>query len=734
MKKLDGTITLSILDEDNSQRVIFRIIPLCTKDGMVFKNRIVSYPDYGSLRIIPDKREQSSFKDRMREIGHLCCVQLISDGKELTKIRQNRNYDPNQGEYNQFAIYSDVICGFEPDAIFEVFQENQEYSHALTEKVLIQRGKVLYGPVETMHAAQIELLKPFGNEEYLMHTVEDTQGNERTYYWNPDAIVTWRQRKKNLRLKTAQKEYKPTTQNDEIEKPITSNEIPIGAKLEILNEDKTNEEHISELNIPVSESANRLEQNIKPNVQHTSQEAPTFHGTPIAQAPKGNQHNQQKNHAVHSVVEKQISQKHSTDESNSVNRRPVENPINNLRVALREVWSIPALRQECINLFAENKEIQKVLTESQLFHGQTSAAYSAAKADLDAIEGERISLLIELDKVKENYQQLKNKMYLELAKQKKDEIDSLDKRLIDLNALKQTLEETLAQIGQDIQRRTLDIIGQKSTMDITSNGSDLVISPSIGTDIHRNSIVEIIRNTLNSAGFECKQDCITEFMILLSLHSELCVLTTSLHHAEIYIKNLLHALGLLSVSAWPSVFGTLRIVSLLPENELRTPTVEVIRNTRAPIQAYGHKTIRLIDYTHIHEAGLVPVFHAPLYNLDYSQELLCEDRKPISLQSILEFSRKRDPLYKDSEEYLNGLEEKLKAYIPQIEGNILQSMRVFIRTAAPQLTGGFMEATDAAVLAWIVPVLMQSKYSLEDVAAVIGDLPRSMQAVQKVKS
>jgi len=104
MKKLDGTVTLSILDEDNSQRVIFRIIPLCTKEGMIFQNRKASYPDFGSLRIIPDKREQSSFKDRMREMGNLCCVQLINDGKELTKIRQNRKYDPKQDECNQYAI------------------------------------------------------------------------------------------------------------------------------------------------------------------------------------------------------------------------------------------------------------------------------------------------------------------------------------------------------------------------------------------------------------------------------------------------------------------------------------------------------------------------------------------------------------------------------------------------------------------------------------------------------
>ena len=192
MKKLNGTVTLSLLDEDNSQRVIFRIIPLCTKDGLIFQNRKASYPDFGSLRIIPDKREQSSFKERMRAIGTLCCVQLLTDGKDLTKVRQNRNYDPNQGECNQYAIYSDVICGFEEKRRFsKCFRRPMIFPQALTTSVLLQRGKVLFGPVEKTQEAQWDTLKPFGNEKYLLHVVEDDTGGARTFYWNPEAIITW---------------------------------------------------------------------------------------------------------------------------------------------------------------------------------------------------------------------------------------------------------------------------------------------------------------------------------------------------------------------------------------------------------------------------------------------------------------------------------------------------------------------------------------------------------------
>ena len=72
MKEINGTITLAYVEEDNRQRVIFRVIPLCTREGNVFHGGAEDFPDEGSLRIVPDKREQSTFKERMREAGGLC--------------------------------------------------------------------------------------------------------------------------------------------------------------------------------------------------------------------------------------------------------------------------------------------------------------------------------------------------------------------------------------------------------------------------------------------------------------------------------------------------------------------------------------------------------------------------------------------------------------------------------------------------------------------------------------
>ena len=81
MKEINGTITLAYVEEDNRQRVIFRVIPLCTREGNVFHGGADDFPDEGSLRIVPDKREQSTFLLRKGCARPAACAPSSSPAK-----------------------------------------------------------------------------------------------------------------------------------------------------------------------------------------------------------------------------------------------------------------------------------------------------------------------------------------------------------------------------------------------------------------------------------------------------------------------------------------------------------------------------------------------------------------------------------------------------------------------------------------------------------------------------
>ena len=115
-----GRIVLSYVEEDNIQRAYFRIRPLLTADGAVAQADIDALPDEGYLRIVPDKNEQHTFKERMRELAPLCVLDLLNLPADAVKIRTNKNYAPQRGENNQFIVYSDAVQAIPQQLFYEV--------------------------------------------------------------------------------------------------------------------------------------------------------------------------------------------------------------------------------------------------------------------------------------------------------------------------------------------------------------------------------------------------------------------------------------------------------------------------------------------------------------------------------------------------------------------------------------------------------------------------------------
>ena len=139
-----GKAVLVYLEEDNIARAYFRVQPLMTQDGPVGP-MAAEFPDDGFLRIVPDKNEQHTFKERMRTLVGLCLVDLRCFSMEANKIRTNKNYSPSRGENNQFIVYSDAVRALPEDLLYQVVGEN-EVKNASTPQVYIRNGANIQGP------------------------------------------------------------------------------------------------------------------------------------------------------------------------------------------------------------------------------------------------------------------------------------------------------------------------------------------------------------------------------------------------------------------------------------------------------------------------------------------------------------------------------------------------------------------------------------------------------------
>lgn len=795
MKEINGTLTLAFVEEDNRQRVIFRVIPLCTREGGVFHGGAGDFPDEGSLRIVPDKREQSTFKERMREIGGLCVIQLLSDGKELMKVRQNRNYAPDQGEKNQLAIYSDVICEFVEDGCFEVVEAGQDAQGALTKKVLIHKDKMLFGPVERAQAgeADLEQLKPFGNERYLLHTIEAAQvGGKHQICWDPEATVNWRQRRNTLRRRerATQEEVDAPAENAQAhaaeekaepvrtekpkkpeprsrraeraaedeqrkaakakpapkaeakrEEPQAAQEeqdaaLPIGAHLEILDSAVPFEQQISRLAQPLSEGANRLTSDTPTPADDDLPENVTAHfsGTPLAKNNGKPIRGKTQAENMHQVVEQQIAGQRDEvmgSELGSGTYAMVENPIETLRGCLEYVWQNADMRDQALAMLLANEAFTADMTTALRKGGVSLRASAAAQEQLADIEADRIGLLMQLETAKENVKKYREETIARASQKKRDEVERLKNEVKQLEATCRKLTETNRALSQESAARTVEVLSTEMTAlgEVSERG--VVLSPVLGHEYEHRELAEQLRVHMNASGYSISEDDAMSLLIGFSLCDAMCFCARTAQDARVFARVMLESFGLQSVSVDLHPGAEARVVSLLPENDRRTPTVTVQPIGTEALGVFGHKTIYVAEQGTLPpaaEMAAMPIVQVPpMVKRAFGQTARWTPVEPASRSSFAGLRADSHPLLSEAERWFADLRHALDRENVTMPENGLVCMRRFIEVASRKVRGGFLTAADIAAGLWVVPMLLRSQADLSHMAEALAGLPRTME-------
>lgn len=784
MKDINGTVTLAYVEEDNKQRVIFRVIPLCTREGVSFHDASEDFPDEGSLRIVPDKREQSTFKERMRDISGLCAIHLVNDGaKELIKVRQNRNYAPDAGEKNKLAIYSDVVCEFAEDGCFEVVQPGQDASGALTRKVIIQKDKVLYGPVLKEEAASVSLdsLHPFGNDRFLLQNIQNDLLGSHMIYWDPEAIINWRQRRNAMRRKEraeekaeldaamltasapAVEETQPDTKpqqtvvrektveprkraekNEKAEKKETPDKtektekdrvtentaLPIGTKLDILDQQLTFDQQISRLDQGIGSTANRLTMDETPSEEEEPEIISHFNGTPLVPSAKPITKSAARPESMHHVVEQQLFQ-NNEGENRSIYRM-VENPIDSLNRCLDYVWQNADMRSQAIEKLSENETFMRDMLQIFRRRGLNTQASAAAQEQLAEIEAERLSLLMQLDSAKQNAKQYREEAIASLSQKLRAESEKLKNEIQALEKTKKKLTDETQALSQQNARQTIDFFSQNMQCMSGAGEERIMLSPVIGCHYEASELAEKLRVHMNESGYGINEDDAMGLLIYFSVNDTLCLCAATEADAARFAQVMLESFGLQSVSGTILPESYVEVVSILPEDGQRTPTVTIQSLGTESMSIYGHKTLYLATSHQIENystAGLPahPIVHVPTaIKRAFGRVEDFQAVQPASLSSFMDIRSDTHPMLSEADKWFAELKARIEKEEFAVPRATLIDMRRFIEVATRKVRGGFLAAADSAVCHWLVPAIRLGQIKPEHFASIVAGLPRAM--------
>ena len=431
-----GKAVLVYLEEDNIARAYFRIQPLLTEEGSVVAEMLAAFPDDGFLRIVPDKNEQHTFKERMRGMCGLCVLDLRTLPPEANKIRTNKNYSPARGENNQFIVYSDAVHAMPENLFFQVVAE-ENVAAAHTPQFYIRKGAVIQGPfrqADGQPVGEIAQLPPDSNE---IHAVS-LAGQELLFYWPRQSAAQSASATPAEKEAPAEAEAAPAHEPAEKEAPA----------------EQPAYDQIQALNATLSESANRLHDQAPAPMDYVpDQSQRPLVGTRLYQAP---QRPAQPRRAHNSLMEAVEQQRYAARYEapgavlqKSAALKEVSNPVDAFKRALEGIWRCRESQRQAVDVLLSQPGLKTMLSRA-ISTGETDLTLTAMHAQLQELEAERLMTLMQLDDAKKNLSAAREEALGELTAAEQQKLDQLKAAQ---EAAQKALEEAKAALASVAEKR-----------------------------------------------------------------------------------------------------------------------------------------------------------------------------------------------------------------------------------------------------------------------------------------
>lgn len=719
-------VTMAFLEEDNAQRAFFRLRPLLNDAGPCTQEELSTLPDEGFLRIVPDKNEQTNFKDRMRTLGSLCLIDLTPFPVEANKIRTNKNYAPEKGEKNQYILYSDVILKLPETLVYEVREADgpdgvKEAAAAfLTPTGYVREGDQWYGPMPAQSPEN--LVTADAPTPACLHTVTFPDGKQRLFYWPLTEGAL------------SHSDMTDAASHPAPEIPVSPQEVPAPNTSRLIG-------------WPAFGQA----------LVHAAPQEDSLAGTPLYAGTVSQARMIKTRNPLHEIVDAKWRAARydppSATLSQGVHLRHVENPVEQFKQAAEAVWSIPESQDQALDILLALPGMQKRLETLCRTGEEDSLLTVSMRRQLQEMEAERLSLLMQLDKAKENKAAYREEILNTAQQEQSGKLANLHKEIAGLQETEVLLKAQIAELVQ--QRAVLQAVcdglisGElpprlqafAAGCGLTAGGTaipPLRLRPIPGEKAAPEKMIAALQDTLTRKWGPVRQEDAVHFLTLFSLCPRMELSHASLSEAKRFAALCMEALGLSPafgvqahplqrIPADPLPGGMSPLCAATPyigEAE-EEPAFKTLFLSSSPAAYAGHISYQLAPW---------PVFHVPEAAPECVLDPVPAAGKAlpaISGDSLMEYAAGDPVLSKETADWLNEVQKAMGAADHPLPGAVLKTMAAYLGTASRWMQGGIAVAADYAFLSFAAPLALQEEKLLKALKPLLASLPRSDAALRK---
>lgn len=517
-----GKVVLVFLEEDNIQRAYFRVRPLLTQDGPVDKQAVSEFPDEGYLRIVPDKNEQHTFKERMRTLCGLCVLNLRDMPPDVSKIRTNKNYAPARGENNQFIVYSDAVQALPKDIFYQVVAEDQLHS-AMTPLVFTRNGAHIQGPFDSttkQPQGDVMQLPPDSSAIYTVTLPDDRE------------LLFYCPRAEEEKAPEAEEKAEAPVQAEPTQAEPVPEKKPASPWKKQLDAIMAGENNVKEEK-PKADMQNALEQiqqlNGELNVSsRLKDDHKSFNIAPIQQPLGGTKlyqaapQKKQQGMKAHNPLAETVDMQRNPNRYESRYEAPgacieknaqmndVANPVEHFRHALQKAWNTPDTQRQVISGILGVNGMRPALAKA-LCEGKQDLTIAAMHNQLQELEAERLMTIMQLDDAKSGKQKIKDELLSSLSRQEKAAQEKLEALTKEKQACVDALTRQQSQLIEECEN------AQKQLSKLPWQD---VIAPVCGQDVNAEELIARTLKCLKLAGFKACEDDARALLITLALSDE----------------------------------------------------------------------------------------------------------------------------------------------------------------------------------------------------------------------